>query len=158
MAFSSSFWRYTAFQVPGWIFATGGGWLIHRWFGVPLWLSLGVLVVWVIKDYALYPFLRSAYEVDHRWPIERMIGHIGRTVETLSPTGYVRVRGELWRATTGGSPETIDPERAVEVVGVDGTTLVVLRRDLPSTPALGDDSGTVATSHQPSSESPNDNP
>ena len=150
MAFSSSFWRYTAFQVPGWIFATGGGWLIHRWFGVPMWLSMGVLVVWVIKDYALYPFLRSAYEVDHRWPIERMIGHIGRTVETLSPTGYVRVRGELWRATTGGNRETIDPEESVEVVGVDGTTLVVRRPDLPSALSLGDDSGTVAPPRSPS--------
>ncbi len=144
MAFSSSFWRYTAFQVPGWIFATGGGWLIHRWFGVPLWLALGVLVVWVIKDYALYPFLRGAYEIDHRWPIERMIGHVGRSVEPLSPTGYVRVRGELWRARTNDGAETIEPEESVEVIGVDRTTLVVARPDLPSAPSLGDDPGTVA--------------
>ena len=59
-----------------------------------------MLVMWVIKDIALYPFLRSAYEVDDRQPIERLIGERGTTVEPLAPSGYVRVGGELWYAET----------------------------------------------------------
>ena len=132
MSPSPSFWRYSAFQIPGWILAAGGGILIYRWFDVPLWLAFGVLVVWVVKDYALYPFLKGAYELDHRQPIERLVGQSGSAAETLSPSGYVRVRGELWRATTD-EPEGIGAGRPVEVTGVDGTTLIVAARDLPLT-------------------------
>ncbi len=136
---TSSFWRYTAFQVPGWIIAIVGGWLLHRWLGIPLWVASGVLVVWVIKDYALYPVLRSAYELDHKRPIDRLVGEHGTASDGLSPSGYIRVRGELWRARSedvqvegdvegkGGRENTVvivqgDP---VEVIGVDGALLVV---------------------------------
>ena len=121
---SPAFWRYTAFQIPSWILAAIGGWWIHRSFDIPLWLASGVLVAWVIKDYALYPFLRFAYEADHRPQIERLIGAQGTTIGTLAPDGYVRVRGELWRAKTEAS-ETIAEGEAVEVTGVDGMMVIV---------------------------------
>ena len=120
-----AFWRYTAFQVPGWIIAACGGWWIHRWLEVPVWVASGVLVVWVIKDYALFPLLRSAYELDHRLQIERIIGEHGRATDNLSPVGYIRVRGELWRARTTEGRPVISRGDAVEVTGVDGTTLLV---------------------------------
>ena len=121
-----AFWRYTAFQIPGWILAAIGGWLIHQWFDIPLWLASGVLVVWVIKDYALYPFLRFAYEADHRPQIERLIGATGKAVGSIAPDGYVRVRGELWRATIEAA-EPIKEDEPVEVVGVEGMTVIIRR-------------------------------
>lgn len=120
-----AFWRYTAFQIPGWIIASVGGWWIHQALGVPVWVAAGVLVAWVIKDYALYPFLRSAYELDHRLPIDRMIGEHGRATERLSPTGYIRVRGELWRARTDSDHQVVGLGDPVEVTRIDGTLLVV---------------------------------
>ena len=51
-----------------------------------------------LKDAALYPWLRTAYETDSRRVIERLIGLAGVAVEPLAPRGYVRVRGELWQA------------------------------------------------------------
>ncbi len=119
---TSSFWRYTAFQVPGWVIASVGGWLLHRWLEVPVWVASGILVVWVIKDYALYPVLRSAYDLDHTRPIDRLVGEYGTASDRLSPSGYVRVRGELWRAT---SVNIIMKGDHVEVIGLDGSTLVV---------------------------------
>ena len=121
----SAFWRYTAFQVPGWILASVGGWWIHRTLDIPLWVASGVLVVWVIKDYALYPFLRFAYEPNHLLPIERLIGELGTTVRPLAPNGYVRVRGELWRATAEVQDELVGEGDEIEVTRVDGMTLVV---------------------------------
>ena len=99
-----AFWRYTAFQIPGWLFAAVGGWWIYTTLDVPLWLASGVLVVWVIKDYALYPVLRFAYEADH-----------------------VRVRGELWRARAEHdlAPEMVTPGSKVTITAVEGTTLLV---------------------------------
>ena len=123
-----AFWRYTAFQIPGWIIASLGGWWIHRALEVPVWVAAGVLVAWVIKDYALYPFLRSAYELDHRLQIDRMIGEHGRATESLSPTGFIRVRGELWRARADIEHQVVNLGDHVEVTRVDGTTLVVRSR------------------------------
>ena len=87
-----------------------------------------MLVAWVIKDYALYPFLRSAYELDHRLQIERMIGELGQATEDLSPTGYVKVRGELWQARAGDGTPAVSSGHSVDVTGVEGTTLVVASR------------------------------
>ena len=84
-----------------------------------------MVAVWVIKDYALYPFLRSAYERNHKLPIERMIGERGNAAADLAPTGYVKVRAELWRARAADEHQTIDKGDAVIVSGLDGTTLVV---------------------------------
>ena len=122
-----AFWRYTAFQIPGWLLAAIGGWWIYTTLGVPLWVAAGVLVVWVIKDYALYPVLRLAYEADHRRPIEYLIGTTGTAVDSLDPTGYVRVRGELWMATRDDSDGSVGSGSAVQVTAVDGTMLVVKR-------------------------------
>ena len=119
-----AFWRYTAFQVPSWILAAIGGWWIHRWFDLPVWVAAAILVVWVIKDYALYPFLRFAYETDDRPQMERLIGAKGSAIGSLTPDGYVRVRGELWRAKTE-APETIAEGDAVEVTGVERMTVIV---------------------------------
>ena len=123
-----AFWRYTAFQVPGWLLAGAGGWWLYRSLDVPLWVAAGLPAAWVIKDYALYPILGFAYEADKRRPIERLIGADGAAIEPLAPAGYVRVRGELWRARGGPEDTAVGAGDAVEVVGVEGTTLLVRRR------------------------------
>lgn len=120
-----AFWRYTAFQVPGWLLASAVAWWLHRHAGVPLWAAAGLPLAWVIKDYALYPFLRFAYEADQRRPIERLIGVEGAAVEPLAPDGYVRVRGELWRARRVPADDAVSPGDTVEVVGIEGAMLLV---------------------------------
>ena len=124
----SAFWRYTAFQVPGWLLAALAGWWLRDSFDAPLWLAAGVPVAWVIKDYALYPMLRSAYEADYRRRIEPHNGAGGTTVEPLDPIGYVRVRGELWRARPDHGAGRPGQGCPVEVTGTEGTTLVVTPR------------------------------
>jgi membrane protein implicated in regulation of membrane protease activity len=118
--------RYTAFQIPGWIIAAGGGWWAHRSLDVPVWLAAGVLAVWVIKDIVLYPVLRFAYETDDRLPIERLIGMRGTTLAALAPDGYVRVRGELWRARAEAG-QSLARGEPVEIMDIDGTMFVVRR-------------------------------
>ena len=125
----SAFWRYTAFQVPGWILAAVGGWWLHRTIGVPVWAAAGVLVVWVVKDYALYPFLRHAYALDHTTPVERLVGERGLATQPVSPTGFVRVRGELWRAEAESPAAAIAQGDAVEITGVNGMRLIARRVD-----------------------------
>ena len=120
----SPFWRYTALQVPGWVLALAGGWWIHTSFDAPGWLAPAIPLAWVVKDMALYPLLRSAYDVNEAPPVERLIGRRGVAIEPLAPSGYVRIGGELWRARTNDATP-IAPHLAVEVVGAEGLVLSV---------------------------------
>lgn len=120
----SPFWRYTALQVPGWVLALALGWWIRTSFDAPVWSAPAILLAWVVKDMALYPLLRSAYEVNEAPPVERLIGRRGVAVEPLSPAGYVRIGGELWRARAGDAAP-IATGLAVEVVGAEGLVLSV---------------------------------
>ena len=120
----SPFWRYTALQVPGWVLAVALAWWIHSSFDAPGWLAPAIPLAWMVKDMALYPLLRSAYEANEAPPIERLIGCRGVAIEPLEPSGYVRIGGELWRARANDATP-IAPHLAVEVVGAEGLILAV---------------------------------
>ncbi len=117
--------RYALYQIPGLVIAAGAVLLIHRWTALPGWAAVGLIVAWMLKDAALYPWLRSAYEPDSRRVIDRLVGLTGVAVEPLKPHGYVRVRGELWRAEPVSPADDIDAGHAVTIDGVRGTTLLV---------------------------------
>ncbi len=72
---------------------------------------------------ALYPFLRNAYANNDSLPIERLIGSRGRATETLSPSGYIRIGTELWRAEA--DIEKIERDATVEVIGAKGMVLCI---------------------------------
>ena len=119
--------RYILYQVPGWLLCTAMAVILHRWAGLSEWIGLSLVVGWAAKDAALYPFLRHAYEPDAPSAIERLVGLAGITVEPLAPHGYIRVRGELWRAEPRAGAE-IGPGHHVTVEAVRGTTLLVRPR------------------------------
>jgi membrane-bound serine protease (ClpP class) len=54
--------------------------------------------------------------------MDEMIGLIGRSASPIGPTGKVFVRGEYWNVV---SDEPIEEGQSVEVVSVDGLTLLV---------------------------------
>jgi membrane-bound ClpP family serine protease len=58
---------------------------------------------------------------------EGMIGEQGKVVEPLSPLGVITVRGEYWNAKSAES--TIETGKNVEIVGLEGLTLIVERKD-----------------------------
>jgi membrane-bound ClpP family serine protease len=55
-----------------------------------------------------------------------LIGSTGVAVDQLSPSGYVRINGELWRARVIENDSTIEKGETVVVKGVDGLTLTVI--------------------------------
>jgi membrane-bound serine protease (ClpP class) len=54
-----------------------------------------------------------------------MIGHKGIVVSRLDPSGYVRIRGELWKAETEDGIQTVEKGRTVTVLHVKGLQLYV---------------------------------
>ena len=117
----SPLWRYILFQVPGWVLALIGAWWLDASQSVPAWVSISLPICWVVKDMVLYPFLRDAYGQHDSLPIERLIGSQGHAIETLSPSGYIRIGSELWRAE--GNIQSIKKGAVVEVIGVKGMIL-----------------------------------
>ncbi len=125
----STLHRYVLYQIPGWILAMFGAVLLHQVENFPMWACLGLVVGWAVKDALLYPFLRDAYETDSLTAIERLIGLNGVAVESLNPNGYIRVRGELWRAEPSPDTAVIGSGHVVRVDAVRGTILIVRHAD-----------------------------
>lgn len=127
--------RYLLLQVPGWAIVLLVLTLLRGYIDLSFPAAAALFTLWVIKDLALFPLLRSAYEVDERPVIERLIGEQGAAVDELSPTGYVRVRGELWRAEVHEDHGAISPGRTIVVTAVRESILLVAPRGTARSPS-----------------------
>ena len=54
-----------------------------------------------------------------------MVGRCGKVEQRLSPEGFVRVRGERWRAEAADGRGGLEPGRQIVVRRVEGLKLVV---------------------------------
>jgi membrane protein implicated in regulation of membrane protease activity len=119
--------KYALFQAPGWILAAVVLLGLMEWIRLPLWAAAGLFTVWVIKDIALYPLVRTAYESDVKTGVERLVGEKGVAQEWLDPHGMVRVHGELWQAEAKPNEQRIEPNSEIRVTGTHGLILIVSR-------------------------------
>jgi membrane-bound ClpP family serine protease len=87
-----------------------------------MWLIPGA---WVIKDIILFPFIWRAYDWDRKDKRNNMIGMHGIVSDRLDPSGYIMVRGELWKAETVEKDAMIDKGQDVQIYGINGLTLYV---------------------------------
>ena len=92
------FCKILLLQIPGWILTALILLGLHHWLGLPFWLTSGLFVGLVVKDFIWYPSMRTAYESNVRTGAEQLIDAQGVVQTELNPQGYVQVRGELWRA------------------------------------------------------------
>lgn len=120
-----TFTRYMLFQLPGWVIAALVLMGLRQWTGLSLSGAIGIFVLWVAIDFALYPFLRRSYERNIRSGSERLIGERGTAKEWLRPEGYVQVQGHLWRAVAEPKDQPISPESPIRIISADGLTLTV---------------------------------
>ena len=115
-----SFARYLAWQAPGWLILGAALFWLWQTLGLATWLAITALALYVAKDLALYPVMRTTF----RAPTPtRPIGRRAEAVERLAPTGYVRIDGELWKARAVGGHVTAGHH--VIVRAADGFTLIV---------------------------------
>jgi membrane protein implicated in regulation of membrane protease activity len=122
----TTFQRYLLFQIPGWILGAIILFVFREWIGLPLWGSVLLYSLYVGKDFVLYPFLSVAYRADARTGAEQLIGEIATVKTRLDPYGYVRVRGELWKARLmPGSVPVVENAVRVRVQAVRRMTLIV---------------------------------
>lgn len=138
----STLTKYTLLQVPSWLVLALLLVGLRHWIDLPLWAAVGLFALWVVKDFLLYPFVRSAYEPAPQSASKELIGAHGIARERLAPHGYVHVHGELWRATAEPQDRPILPGTPVRVREADGLTLIVSADadTAPSPPFTGNSS------------------
>ena len=135
--------RYYLLQIPGWVLAAIVLMALHRWIALPMWVVVTGLVVLVIKDIVLYPYLRKAYETRSPDGAERLIGESGEVRRALQPEGYIQLAGELWQARVGDHSRIVPAGSRVRVEAVDGLVLIVSEELSPTADSVnGKDTGT----------------
>ncbi len=92
--------RYVLLQLPGWALASLVLYFAWDSWGLPGSYAIAGLAAWLAKDFALYPFVRSAYALSPSSLVgpEMLVGSEGVADGELALSGHVHVRGERWRA------------------------------------------------------------
>ena len=99
---------------------------------VAVWLTSGLFVGLVVKDFIWYPSMRTAYESNVRTGAEQLTDAQGVVQTELNPQGYVQVRGELWRAEVEHDAAPIARGSPVRVQAARGLTLIVTADEVSS--------------------------
>ena len=99
--------------------------LAGKWVDIPPWLFITLCILWVAKDFVLFPLVWHAYDWDHKKAQNPMVGMQGVVHERLGPKGFVEVRGERWQAELGDAQGPLEKGEAIRVVGMSGLVLLV---------------------------------
>ncbi len=114
--------KYSLLQLPGLALLVLILLLLRHWIDVPAWAEWTIVSLAVIVDVIMYPFVWRAYDKDNP---DSMSGSQGIAVDRLSPSGHVRIKGELWRAKIIEGGSAIEKGEVVTVRGISGLTLIV---------------------------------
>jgi membrane-bound serine protease (ClpP class) len=104
-------------------------WVIWRWllpeFGVnlPVAVLIGIMIAWGAFSVWLFIFTTRVLRRQAEVGLPSMVGAAGKAASRLSPEGLVRIRGELWGATSNEGD--IETGEEVLVVGERGLKLLV---------------------------------
>ena len=120
------YWRYILLNIPAMVLIILAIILVQKWITMPIWLSLTIIFIWLIKDVILFPFVWRAYDWERPGRSRSMIGKQGITRERLAPSGYVLVQGELWKAESAEAGQSIESGKFVRVVKMEGLKLFVI--------------------------------
>jgi membrane-bound ClpP family serine protease len=108
-------------------------WVIWRWllpeFGIrlPLAVLIVVVVAWAAFSVWLFIFTTLTLKKQAMVGLPSMVGTVGKVASRLSPEGQVRIKGELWGATSAEGDIEVGDE--VAVIKEDGLKLFVRRVD-----------------------------
>jgi len=120
------FARYLAFEAPSWVLLVVVLVVLVRVWDLSLRVAALMLALWVVKDLALFPALRIAYEpAGGSGGAENLIGTLGTVSVDLDPEGWVRIGAERWRARVARDQSPLPAGAAVRVTSVNGLMLRV---------------------------------
>jgi membrane protein implicated in regulation of membrane protease activity len=100
-------------------------WILPHFFNinVPLWGLAILMLALAILSGVMYRVGRRTFFIRPKVAAENIIGSEGTVTKPLTPEGYVKVQGVLWKARCKGAEMEVGDE--VEVIGMEGLKLVV---------------------------------
>lgn len=93
---------------------------------LPLWVVITGALLLGLLAYLTHKVIVPSFHVRQTTGSEGMISMEGEVVKALSPTGVVRVEGELWKARS--AEDEIPAGEIVEIQGVKRLVLEVRRK------------------------------
>ena len=107
-------------------------WLLPSLFqlNIPLWGLAILMLALAIFSGIMYSIGRRTFFISPKVPGNNIIGSQGMVVKPLTPQGYVKVQGVLWKAVSEESDVRVGDE--VEVTGIEGLKLLVKSKNKPS--------------------------
>jgi len=90
---------------------------------IPLWGLVLLMIAWCAYNVYAYRIGSRALRRKPVAGLTVMVGSKGEVVNRLVPEGFVKIKGELWRATSVDKNIKVGEE--VTVVGQDGLKLIV---------------------------------
>lgn len=118
--------KYILLHLPEWAIGVVIASLAVSWEWLSWSTAVTLLSVWIAIDLAIYPLLRDAYDAKGPTPAEALIGMEAKAREPLHPSGYVSLRGELWRARLADGGASAPAGATVRVTATEGLTLIVV--------------------------------
>ena len=94
---------------------------------LPLWALIPLVVGLGAFSVMLYKLVDPVLNKKQITGREGMIGREGKVVTPLAPEGVIKVRGELWKASS--TEASISTDEEVIVVRLDGLKLLVRRKN-----------------------------
>jgi len=117
--------RYILLQIPGLVLFGLVLVLAQRWFFLTPWLLGSLMVLWILKDVILFPLVWRSYDIQEKADDPQLINAQGVAFERLAPFGYVRIRGELWRAELMSGVLPVEKGEIVQVISRNNLVLLV---------------------------------
>ena len=99
---------------------------LQHWFDIPTWVVWTLVALWIAKDAALYPFVWRSFDSGYPAMLHSLDGERGIATERLDRTGYVHVRGELWKAELARGARPVEKDEGVQVQEMRGLTVIVV--------------------------------
>ena len=126
-----TFLKYLLVHLPEWGLASFVAALAVSWGWLSWPIALALLFMWIAIDIALYPLLRDAYRGKGPTAVEKLVGTMAEALEALSPSGFVRVRGEIWHACLADKKASFPAGTLVRASAAEGLKLTVTTDDCP---------------------------
>ena len=117
--------RYVLLQLPGYALLILILGLLRSFIELPGYATWSIVGLWIVKDIVLYPVVGRFYDPDYPKDWFSMIGLTGIAQEPLNPKGYIRVKGELWKAKVLDKEVKVNAGESIIIRGIDGLTLLV---------------------------------
>lgn len=116
--------RYTLIQIPSWLLLAGLLWwaISSEW--IQLSTAAWIMIIWILKDAALYPLCKPGFETGPAIGARALIGREARVITTLAPQGQIKLDGEYWSARTHGNGPIASGEH-IRIIGAEGLVLIV---------------------------------